>query len=764
MTEDNKEAPNRIPRATARALALPRPVGLALDWRFVDWRGWLSRQVAREIEQRRLFPWLAVCFGLGILLFFQADGQPALWAPLGALGLCCTGAVLLRHNLPVLCALVALAALFAGFSAGVIRTRSVAAPVLAKLTIAPVTGFIEAVEEREAGKRILLKVTSLQGVADAKRPERVRVTLRKGTDLAPGQFITGNVRLLPPPQAAWPGGYDFARDAYYKGIGAVGSFTGAVRQLDPSTQADWRLRLAASVDEARNVLTQRIASAIGGAAGGVGAALVTGKRGLIGEPTNEVLRSAGIYHIVSISGLHMVLAAGTFFWLVRSLLAMVPGLALLWPVKKIAAVAAMTGGTAYCIFSGSDVATERSLIMTLVMFGAVLADRPALSIRNLSIAALIVLAREPEALLGPSFQMSFGAVAAMMALVPLMHRRREEGAPATLIEKIIGWVGRSAFGLVTTTLVASVATAPFAAYHFQNLNPYGLIGNALALPLVSLVVMPAAVLGVLAYPFGLDGPVWQVMGLAVAKVLEVSAWVGAFSGSTVIVPALGIAALAFLSLGLLVLTIPASALRWLALVPAGIGLAFVATPDRYDVYVDREGAGAAIRNIRGELTLVGKPSGFVAEQWLRADGDARNADDKTLRQAARCDRLGCVVEAGAQRAVAFVQEFSAFEEDCRRAAIVISKLEAPLSCGAALVIDRASLSERGAVVVQLGTDAAEMRSVKKGREAHVWSGVKGAGTDGADAQKATAQESPRPARPVPEQDLPEEEISSDEPG
>lgn len=763
MTEDNKEAPSRIPRATARALALPRPAGLALDWRFIDWRGWLSRQVAREIEQRRLFPWLAVFFGLGILLFFQAEGQPALWAPIGAFGLCCTGAVLLRHKLAAVCALIALAALFAGFSAGVVRTRSVATPVLTKLTIAPVTGFVEAVEDRETGKRILLKVTSIQGVADAEHPERVRVTIRKGDGLAPGQFITGNARLLPPPQAAWPGGYDFARDAFYKGIGAVGSFTGTVRQLDPPTPSDWQLRLAASVDEARNALTHRIASAIGGAAGGVGAALVTGKRGLIGEPTNEVLRSAGIYHIVSISGLHMVLAAGTFFWLVRSLLALVPGLALLWPVKKIAAIAAMAGGTAYCIFSGSDVATQRSLIMTLVMFGAVLADRPALSIRNLSIAAIIVLAREPEALLGPSFQMSFGAVAAMMALVPMMHRKQEGGAPATLIEKVVVWAGRSALGLVTTTLVASIATAPFAAYHFQSLNPYGLIGNALALPLVSLVVMPAAVLGVLAYPFGLDGPVWQVMGLAVSKVLEVSAWVGAFSGSTVIVPALSVAALAFLSLGLLVLTIPASPLRWLALVPAGVGLAFAAAPDRYDIYVDREGAGAAIRNVQGKLTLVGKPPGFVAEQWLRADGDERGSDDKTLRLAAQCDRLGCVVEAGTRRTVAFVQEFSAFEEDCRRAAIIISKLEAPRSCAAALVIDRASLNERGAITVRLGADAAEMRSVKKGSEAYAWHGVKAGGADEA-AQKTTAQEPPRPARPVPEQDLPEEEISSDEPG
>ncbi|KLK94941.1 competence protein ComEC [Microvirga vignae] len=743
-----------MPRSLARAAALPRSSGLALDWEAFDWRGWLKRNLACEIEQRRLFPWLAVCFGLGIILFFRAE-RPALWAPLGAFAVLTAAAVWLRHNLLMLSVCVGLAAVFAGFSAGVIRTRSIAAPVLTRTVIAPISGFIEAVEDREEGKRILLRVSSLQGVSEAERPLIVRASIRNGDHLSAGQFIAGTVRLLPPPQPAWPGGYNFARDAYYRGIGAVGSFTGAVRQLEPPSAPDWSLWLAARVDEARNTLTQRIAVSIGGAAGGVGAALVTGKRGLISERTNDVLRAAGIYHIVSISGLHMVLAAGTFFWLVRASLALSPNLALRWPVKKIAAVTAIAGATAYCVFSGSDVATERSLIMTLVMFGAALVDRPALSIRNLSIAALIVLAREPEALLGPSFQMSFGAVAAMMTLVPLMQWRRAEVGSAMLIDKVLSWAGRSAFGLVTTTLVASLATAPFAAYHFQSLNSYGLIGNALALPLVSLVVMPAAVLGVLAYPFGLDAPIWNVMGIAVAKVLDISAWVGSFSGSTVVVPALGVGALVLLSVGLLVLTIPASHLRWFALVPAGAGLAFAATQHRYDIYVDRDGAGAAIRNGLRELTLVGKPSDFVVEQWLRADGDGRSSDDASLRQAARCDRLGCVVETGAQRATAFVQEFSAFEDDCRRAAIIITRLDAPSNCGAPVVLDRKALAERGATAIRLTPESAEVQSVKKGREVLPWTAV-------AKASLPPAQERPRSARPVPEQDLPEDEISTGE--
>jgi len=201
MTVDNKGEPSRIPRSLARAVALPRPSGLALDWGARDWRGRLERCLAHEIGQRRLFPWLAVCFGLGVLLFFQAE-RPTLWAPLGASALCAASAVRLRHNLFALALCVGLAAVFAGFAAGVIRTRSIAAPVLPRLVIAPVAGFIEAVEDREQGKRILLRVVSLQGVADTERPQRVRVSVRKGEELSAGQFIAGTARLLPPPQPA----------------------------------------------------------------------------------------------------------------------------------------------------------------------------------------------------------------------------------------------------------------------------------------------------------------------------------------------------------------------------------------------------------------------------------------------------------------------------------------------------------------------------------------------------------------------------------
>jgi competence protein ComEC len=305
------------------------PAGGAFALR--DWRPWLSGCISQEVEQRRLFPWIAVAFRLGILLFFAADGQPTLWAPLAA-GLGGAGAaVMARRRLVSFAVAIGFAALFLGFSAGVLRMRAVEEPVLGRTLVGPLAGFVESLEEREAGGRLVLRVHDFAGISVEQRPRRVRVTVRDRQGLKAGDFIAANARLLPPPEAARPGGYDFARDAYFKGIGAVGSLTGRVETRAPPVTPDLALRLAATIDEARNSLTRRIADAIGGQAGAVAAALVTGKRGLIDEETNEALRAAGIYHIVSISGLHMVLAAGTMFWLARCLLALIPALALLWP-------------------------------------------------------------------------------------------------------------------------------------------------------------------------------------------------------------------------------------------------------------------------------------------------------------------------------------------------------------------------------------------------------------------------------------------------
>lgn len=401
------------PRLAVPDLLASLQAGLALQW-------------AVEVEQRRLVLWLPVCFGLGILAEFAADAEPSRWAPLAGLVACAAGALARRaHADAAFRLLVCLSAVFAGFLAAGWRTDRVAAPVLDRPRSAALTGYVETVETRQAGGRLLLRPVSIDGLEPGQVPFRIRVTVPNRPTVQAGDFIAAQARLMPPPGPSRPGGYDFAREAYFAGLGAVGSISGRI-SLTPATQPPgWGLAFAAAVDRARNGLTKRIADAIGGPAGAVAASLVTGKRGLIPDATNDDLRAAGIYHVVSISGLHMVLAAGMIFWAVRALLALWSPLALRWPIKKIAAAAAIGAAFAYNVFAGSEIATERSLVMTVVLLGAVLVDRPVLSMRNLALAAAIVLAMEPESLLGPSFQMSFAAVAALIAV----FERPGHGAP-----------------------------------------------------------------------------------------------------------------------------------------------------------------------------------------------------------------------------------------------------------------------------------------------------------------------------------------------
>jgi competence protein ComEC len=708
----------RIGAGTAWGIALPGRVPARA---FGALRGRLGDALGREAGQRRLFPWLAVAFGVGILVYFTAaDGQPWLPAPVGA-GLAGLALATRLGARPILLALVlGLAAACFGFAAAAWRVERVAAPVLTRTMVAPLTGLIEALDEREVGARLIVRVESFGTLAPEALPRRVRVSFRKAPPLRPGDRLSATARLLPPPEAARPGGYDFARDAYFQGLGAVGSLTGAIT-VRPADDLPLALRLAAALDDARNTLTRRIAEGYGGQPGAVAAALVTGKRGLIGPASNDALRAAGIYHVVSISGLHMVLAAGVVFWLVRAGLALVPRCALFWPVKKIAAGFAMTGVTAYCAFSGWDIAAERSLVMTLIMLGAILVDRPALSMRNLALAALICLAREPEALLGPSFQMSFGAVAGLVACARLIDGRLFVTPGAGPIRRAIGLGGRIVVGTLTTTLVAQVATAPFATYHFQTIQPFGVVGNALTLPLVSLVVMPCAVLGTLAYPFALDRPVWWLMGQAVAGMLAVSDWIAGFGRATVVVPAFGTGALLLLAAALLLATLPATGLRRLALLPGLAGLALAALPARQDLYVDRQGTGAALRGADGRLTVLGKPSSFVLEQWLKADGDDRRpADLAATAEGSRCDRLGCTGRLADGRAVALVKDRRAFPEDCARAAVLITPLTAPPTCTAPLVIDRHSLSTRGAAALRLDAGGVTAIHARGGSRVPPW--------------------------------------------
>ena len=686
-----------------------------------NWGQRIGHAFVEEATERRLFHWIPVAMGAGILFYFAADGEPSLWYPLLLFLLFIGLAIAARHRPKAFVTCVALASVLAGFVSVQWRSLRVAAPRLEKPVYASVAGHIEAIDFRPDGARMLVRVTAFENMAREATPLRVRVTMRSKPVVAAGDHVTFKARLLPPPEPARPGAYDFGREAYFRSIGAVGSIPGSIAAAT-GPPASLSLRFFASIDRKRNELTERIMRAYGGQGGALAAALVTGKRDLITEPTNDALRAAGVYHIVSVSGLHMVLAAGAFFWTARALLSLWMEMALRLQVKKIAAMIAMAGATAYCLFTGSDVATERSLIMILVMLGAVLADRPALSMRNLAISAIVVLLREPETVMGPSFQMSFAAVAALIAGSEWYQRHRHppEDGPNDWFSRFTRHIWLAIAGTIATTLLATLATAPFAAFHFQRLNPLGLIGNAAALPFVSLIVMPSAVAGTLLWPLGLDGPVWWLMGAGAAPVIGISKTIEAMSGSVRSVYAFGTGAMLLMALAICWATLWFTWIRWFFIAPAIIGITMAARAKPPDLLIDRSGQGAAFFSADGRLTILGQPSSFTSAFWLQAAGDLRRTNDATLRAKTRCDLLGCTGTDTSGRIVAWVKDARAFPEDCQRAHLIITPLSVPDWCNDPMIADRTTLASHGAMTVRWHNDTPAITSTRDPHTRRPW--------------------------------------------
>ena len=670
-----------------------------------DWRKLFTAALAREVEERRFFLWLPVAAMGGVALNLAADREPVLWLPALLAGALATLAWVVWARPLARGLSLAAFALVAGFLSMSLRTGRVAGLVLDRIRIVDLTGWVEEVDLRPAGARLIIAVDDADGMPAEKIPRRVRVTTRKAPDVAAGDFVALKARLLPPSRAALPGGYDFARDAYFAGVGAVGSALGAIHATSPPADATWGQRFHAAVDHARNRLALRVNEVIGGDEGAIAAAMVTGKRDFLSNDAKDLIRQAGIFHIITISGVQMTLVAGIFFIGFRRLLALSPTLALNYPIKKWAAGIAMIGALMYDIATGSRVGTERALFMTLIVLGAVIMDRRALTMRNLGFAVLAVVVIEPEAILGVSFQLSFAAVAALVAVMESRLAGMERDPDPFLPQKgrppprgLVAELVHKPLALLIATACATSATASFMAYHFYDLSPYVLIGNPLTLTIIEFFAVPGALLGAALYPLGLDGPVWLYVGAGIKFILWAARFIASAPASTLHLHAFASYALPFLALAVLCATIWRTWTFRLSAIPfAVVGLIGAAHGPRFDVIVAPSGEQAAIRDADGLLQVVGKRfNAFAAEQWLTADGDGR--DPREARDPdAPCDRLGCVGALPEGESLSVVMDRLAFDEDCARAEIVVSALTAPSGCKAKFVFDEKALTRLGAV-------------------------------------------------------------------
>ncbi|MEM6758330.1 MAG: ComEC/Rec2 family competence protein [Pseudomonadota bacterium] len=643
-------------------------------------RAWAALQIA--LQRGHLFAWSPVCLGVGIALFFGLRFEPSAGHIMGVAALGVLAVLAARVSAEALAPFaIAVAVVVLGFCAAAARTHMLAGPVLDWRYYGPVEGRIVGMDRSGSDAvRLTLDQVKLDRVGPSKMPKRVRISLHGDWDVGvapePGLRVMTTAHLGPPGGPVEPGGFDFQRHAWFAQLGAVGY---ARVPLVASSPAAFDLRQL--VFTVRMTASRAIRDHLPGDVGGFAAAVITGDRSGISEDAKADLRAANTAHLLAISGLHMGLLSGFVFGLLRLVFALIPFVALRLPARKLAAGGALVAASVYLALSGGNVATERAFVMVAVALCAVMLDRRALSLRAVAIAATIILLWQPEALLGPGFQMSFAATTALVAVFGWMRDA------AWLRGR--GW-GQAAAGLVISSAVAGLATAPIGAAHFNAMAQYGLFANLASVPLMGTLVIPSAVLALLLSPFGAEGVGLSLMGFGLQWILWVADTVEGLPGAQRFVAGPHALVLPLVTFGALFVILWQGRARLVGALPVLAGLLLWQVDTRPDILVAEQGTLVGVLTAEGRVLSRDRGAGFVARNWLENDGDGRAQD---IAAAAWSDS-GAVVHVQGKRAA------SAYR-GCGERWLVVANTALPAT-GNCLLLTPDLLRETGAVAIFVG--------------------------------------------------------------
>lgn len=670
-----------------------------------------------ESERSQLPPWLVVGFGSGIAAWF-ALSSPSQWEALIALA---SGLSIFGFTARGGRAERAVGWFFLAIALGCAlawgRSQWVAAPRLGRPEVVGFTARVEKVEPMVARGSVRLTLAP----DDRALPPRVRVSIpddKAPADIGQGSTVQMRARLVPPPQMALPGTYDFARDAWFKGIGAVGRSLGEVRILAAGGHS--------GLDSVRRRLGDHIRDRLPGPSGGIATALATGDQNAVGKEDAEAMRRAGLTHLLSVSGLHIAAVIGAAMLLTLKLLALSERLALRLNLVLVAAAAGAGAGIGYTVLTGMQVPTMRSCIVALFVLLGIALGRDALSLRLLAVAALLLLVARPEALAGPSFQLSFAAVTAIIAFhsTPAARRlfmRRDEGLLARLL--------RGLLAMVATGLSVEFALIPFALYHFHRAGLYGIGANLIAIPLTTFAIMPLEAAALFLDLFGLGAPAWFLAGKSIDLLLWLAHSVGGASGAVATLASMPGWAFAFMIVGGLWLCLWTTRVRLAGLVPFLIGaLGSVAAPvpallvtgdGKHLAIVDSDGAPRILRDRSGDFIreVLAESAGFDGDPGLLSEADG-----------ADCSHDSCVadIRSGGRDWRVFATrsanliDWPRMIAACSSADIVISDRRLPRGCVPRwLKLDSRTLRRTGGVAIYLG-GAPRVDSVADRVGRHPW--------------------------------------------
>jgi competence protein ComEC len=680
----------------------------------------LRDALAGEAERRVL--WLPVFFGSGIALYFTLTVEPPRWIGLAATIAAVLLALALRRLPGWRAAAIALAFAAAGLAAVQQQRVEHGTPMIERrIGVVPVTGRVLDIDQLDRGWRIVIAPDPLPRLEPKEQPHRLRLRIPDTSDrLRPGDRVSLKAaRLYPPPPQVVPGGRDMQRELFFAGIGGVGYSFGAAKHIaTPEEDAgggwrEWLLQL-------RVDMTKRINDALPGSTGGVASAVITGKRGTMAEEVKQAFRDSGLSHLLAIAGLHLGLVGGFVFFAVRGGLALVPFVALRYPIKKITAVVTLVVLFCYLMISGAAIPTQRAFVMTGIVFAAILLDRLRISMRICALAALVVLLLDPASLVGVSFQMSFGAVVALIAVyekwgVQFAHLFHN----GSFVRHIWGYCA----AVAVTTVVATVGTEPFAIYHFHHLVLYSPLANVIAVPISAMWTLPWGVISCLLMPFGLEKLALVPMGWGIDLTIWVAQWVAALPGNVWHMPRLPTLGAVLVALGGCWLCLWQRRWRWWGIPVIAAGLAAMLFTRPPDIVLADFGQLLAARMAGGDYAVAEGaeklPRSFLAHE-TGADmlpWPARGGDDSRLD----CSAAGRCFYAARGKRVALVTAASGLPVACHTVDAIVAQVPAGSACrGKIPVADRIDNWRSGAVALWLEPGGVVMESANGSRGDRPW--------------------------------------------
>ena len=668
------------------------------------WITTLAEQAHRiaEAERGRFAPFLAVAVAAGAALYYILATEPAPRTGPAAITAGITLLMIGRARRPLLALGLLIACAGIGFGAAQWATnRAPPQPTLpTRATI--VTGTVAMVEPLPQGRRVTLTAPRLDGAAPLARTLRIRLRTTDPAVVATGDILRVRAMLLPPSGAPVPGGWDIQFDAYHTGGAGFGYALNPAERLAATPPSG----ISARMQALQEAIMARIHAALPGSTGFLAAGLMVGGTTAIAAADQAAFRDSGIYHLLSISGLHLAIAMGLVFATIRLLLAAVEWTALHLPTKAIAAICALAAGGFYTLLTGSQVPMLRSFAAACLVTAAILAGRRALSLRAWALALAAVLLFAPYEVARVSFQMSFAATLALIAgfeaFRPWLTRLAGQGSWP---RRALAW----SVALALTSVLAGTAALPFGAYHFGAVQIYYVLANMVAVPLTSVLVMPAAVIALVLMPFGLESLALVPMGWGVQGLLVIGQTVAAWPQAVLPVPHIAPWGLATYSLGLAWLALWRSRLRLLGVLPMLAGLLSAPLYQPPDLLVSSDARLIALR--AGSVLHVQRgtsASGFVLDSWLQHLGlrDWRPMPPAGMASAdgaVACTATACILRPRPDGPAAQMLRGPPDATACSFA-LVVSPEPLRLDCrdaplGGAAVIDRFSVWREGAHAV-----------------------------------------------------------------